>query len=350
MTTEQVRYALAGCGSVSQFHVQAIQSISQAELVAVFNRTPEKAQSVSERTGATWHADYADMLSRSDVDVVILCTASGMHAPMALEAIEAGKHVVVEKPLALTLEDAREVIRSAKEKGIILSVISQRRFEPAHQLLKKMIDHGEFGKILSGEIHVRFHRTPHYYASADWRGTPEMDGGALMNQAIHSIDLLCWLLGQVQSVSGVVHTRVHAIRAEDTAVGWVQFMDGAVGLIQGSTAMYPGFAPELHIYGERGAVRIVGSDIVTWMFEGNQPPKPDLATAVGTSGASDPQAIGAYYHEQQLRDITEAILDGRSPLITGEDGYRALQVVLGIYESVKTGRTVVFSPEPVTGY
>lgn len=348
MTTKQVRYALAGCGVVSRFHVQAIQSIPQAKLVAVFNRSPEKAQSVSERTGADWHTDYTDMLSRPDVDAVILCTASGMHASMALQAIGAGKHVVVEKPLALTLADAREVIRAAREKGVTLSVISQRRFEPAHQVLKTMVDRGDFGKILSGEIHVRFHRTPLYYASADWRGTPEMDGGVLMNQAIHSVDLLCWLLGSVQSVSGVVHTHVHAIRVEDTAVGWIQFASGAVGLVQGSTAMYPGFDPELHIYGERGAVRLVGTDIVTWAFEGDHPSQPAIHTATGTSGASDPQAISAYFHEQQLRDITESILNGKSPLITGEDGYRALQVVLGIYESAKTGQTVVFSPEPVT--
>jgi len=276
-------------------------------------------------------------VARDDVDVVAICTPSGLHAQHALDAIAAGKHVVIEKPLALDLGDGEQVIQAARDRGVLLSVISQRRFEPDLRYLQARIAAGEVGAAILGEANVRWWREDSYYRSATWRGTVGLDGGALMNQAIHVIDLLRWLLGPVDEVCGATATLAHAIEAEDTAVAAVRFSNGALGSIVATTAARPGVPAELILSFERGSVAFAGAGISRWDLP---VPPPPAAPAAEGGGESDPRAIGVVGHIAQWRDITEALGAGRRPFVSGEDALATLALVLAIYQSSRTQRAV----------
>jgi UDP-N-acetyl-2-amino-2-deoxyglucuronate dehydrogenase len=332
MTAPPVRVGIVGFGQIGRTHFDALKSCPDAQVVAISRRQPP-----SEDLGVAWHADYQELLHRPDVDLVAICTPSGDHAPQALAALEAGKGVIVEKPLALTLAEGDRVVRTARERGLFLSVISQRRTEPACRYLQEGIIAGRLGRPVLGEALVRWHRDQRYYDSAPWRGTRAMDGGVLMNQAIHAIDLLCWLFGPVTEVSGSTATLARRIEAEDTAVAALRFASGALGAITATTATSPGLPAELNLFWDRGLISLHDASVVRWEAPDLPPPPADKLPG---SGSANPAAIGSLGHLRQWQDIVAAYREGRDPLVTGEDALATVSTILAIEEAGRTGRAV----------
>jgi predicted dehydrogenase len=331
-------FGIIGCGAISDFHIRAIKDIPNARLAAVASRSATKAQQIGEREGCRWATDYGELLASPDVEIVCITTSSGSHYGIAKEALEAGKHVLVEKPIAMRAEEADHLVDLARRKRLTLSVVSQRRFEPQLMHVKRAIDAGKLGRLLLVEASTPFYRTQAYYDSAAWRGTREEDGGALMNQGIHQIDLLLWYGGPVRTVYGKIATFTHQIEAEDTGVAIVHFTSGALGTIMASTSTQPGFPPRIHLFGEKGTVKIEGNQVVFWNVpDAEEPPR---ETAGKGGGESDPLAFSHVYHKLQIEDFLRAVAEGADPIVTGIDGRRAVAVVNGIYESSLTGKEI----------
>ncbi|UVI28320.1 Gfo/Idh/MocA family protein [Paenibacillus spongiae] len=328
-------FGIIGCGTVADFHIQAIRDIEGARLACVSSRSEAKAKEVAHRENCAWTADYRDLIGRPDIDIVCVTTSSGSHAAIGLDVLKAGKHLVLEKPIAMNERDAAKLVQAARECGKQLSVISQRRFEAQHQAVKRVLDEGALGKLLLAEISLPFYRTQAYYDSADWRGTLAEDGGALMNQGIHSLDLLLWFAGEVRTVFGQLATQTHEMEAEDLGLAIVQFKSGAFGTIMASTSIQPGFAASIQLYGERGTIKLEGSSIVHWSVPGWKEPSAIHSASYG--GVTDPRSIVSDFHQSQLIDVISSIETGTQPLITGEDGLRAVQLVEMIYKSAAEG-------------
>ncbi len=330
-------FALIGCGTISDFHAEAIRGIEGARLVAVAEPIEARAKQFAEREKCDYVTDYRELLKRPDVQIVCVTTPSGSHAPIGLDVLRAGKNLVLEKPMAMNTRDAATVIRTAKEKKVTLAVISQRRFEPQHRAVKKLLEEGALGKPLLTEVYLPFYRSQEYYASAAWRGTIAQDGGALMNQGIHSIDLMLWFSGPVEKVIGKIATQAHKIEAEDLGLAIVTFRNGSFGTIMASTSIRPGFPAAIAFFGDKGTIKLEGSSIVHWTVPDRE--KPEFE-AVSYGGVADPKAISFVYHQMQLKDIIEACETGRAPYVGGEDGLRAVQLIESIYQSSATDRPV----------
>jgi predicted dehydrogenase len=329
-------FALIGCGTIADFHADAIRAIPSARIVAVAEQRQPQARQFADREKCDFVTDYRELLKRPDVQIVCVTTPSGSHAPIGMDVLRAGKHLVVEKPIAMTATDAAELIRTARDRKLTLSAISQRRFEPQHVAVKKAIDQGAIGKLLLAEVSLPFYRSQDYYDSAAWRGTIAQDGGALMNQGIHSVDLLLWFAGPAQSVVGQIATQTHRIEAEDIGLAIVRFKSGAFGTIMASTSIRPGFPAALSLYGERGTIKLEGTSITHWTVpDRDKPAEPPAPT--GGGGVADPRAISSTYHRIQLTNVIESIESGTPPLVRGEDGMRAVQLVESIYASSAVG-------------
>jgi predicted dehydrogenase len=287
------------------------------------------------------------MLAHPGLDVVCVCTPSGAHLEPAVSAAKAGKHVVVEKPLEITLERCDAIIAACDGANVRLCTIFPSRFSPANLALKAAIDAGRFGKLTLGDTYVKWWRTQEYYDSGGWRGTWDLDGGgALMNQAIHNVDLLAWLMGDVASVQAITATLVHErIEVEDTAVAAVRFRNGALGVIEAATSAYPGLLKRTEIHGEHGSARVEQDDVTLWSFADTHPEdlaiqaKIKAASGYG-AGASDPRGINHSGHREQLADFLRAIETGTAPLVDGREGRRSVEIIRAIYRSSQTGRAV----------
>lgn len=335
------KFGIIGCGSVADFHVEAIRQIERASLTYVSSRNGNRAKEIAELAGCAYTTDYRELIESPDVDIVCVTTSSGSHAKIGLDVLRAGKHLIVEKPIAMTTLEAEQLIRTAEEYGVTLSVISQRRFEPQHQTVKNVLEQGALGKLLLIEVSLPFYRSQEYYDSADWRGTLAEDGGALMNQGIHSLDLMLWFGGEIQSVSGTIATQTHRMEAEDLGLAIVQFKNGAFGTIMASTSIQPGFPAALNLYGERGTIKLEGSSIVHWTVPGVEEPERKPAASYG--GVSDPRSIVPDYHRNQMINVIQSIESGAQPTVTGEDGWRAVQLVESIYASASRGARIQVS-------
>ncbi len=265
----------------------------------------------------------------------------------ALDAARAGKHLIIEKPLEINLRRCDRIIRACAKKGVVLSTLFPSRFHAAPQRLKEAIDSGKFGSLTLGEAHVKWFRTQQYYDSGGWRGTWELDGGgALMNQAIHSVDLLTWLMGPVAEVCAKTALIGHQrIEVEDVAAAALRFENGALGTIVATTAAYPGWLKRIEIHGDQGSVQIEEEDIRLWQFAKMTPRDRRIArqyqrkTNTG-GGASDPAAIGHAGHVAQFRDVIRAIRNGTTPAIDGHEGRRSVEIIRAIYRSARSGRSV----------
>ncbi|QHT59412.1 Gfo/Idh/MocA family oxidoreductase [Paenibacillus lycopersici] len=340
------RFGIIGCGTIADFHIEAIRGLNGARLAAVSSRNGPKAQAVAEREGCAWTTDYKALLQRDDVDIVCVTTSSGSHYRIGCEALAAGKHVVIEKPVAMRAAEAAELCRLAADRGLTLSVVSQRRFEPIHREVKRILEEGRLGKLLLAEAEVPFFRTQDYYDSAPWRGTIAEDGGALMNQGIHAIDLLLWFAGEARALCGRTATQTHAMEAEDLGLAIVQFKNGALGTIMASTSIAPGFPAAIRLYGSEGTIKLEGSGIAHWTVPGyGTPPAFESSPAYG--GVSDPRSISHLYHQLQLQNVLEAVASGSKPLVSGEDGFRAVQLIEAVYESSAAGREIAILPQTI---
>jgi UDP-N-acetyl-2-amino-2-deoxyglucuronate dehydrogenase len=333
-----------------------IQSIEEAELIAVADENEQKGRSLAERANVVWYKDYKEMLQREDIDVVNILTPSGLHSEIAIEAARTGKHIICEKPIDTTLEKAREMVEQCRNANVKLSVISQHRFDPSTVQVKDAINDGKFGSMVLGQAAVNWYRSQEYYDSGEWRGTWKLDGGgALMNQSIHTIDLMQHLMGPVESVFAHTATLAHErIEVEDTAVATVKFKNGALGTIVGTTSAYPGLSARLELFGTTGTA-IIDNDILTHLYlketEANSSDHygsesvnlvENRNNQIG-SGAADPSSISGNAHREQIIDMIQAIKEDREPLVNGEESMKPLEIILAIYESAKTGKPITIS-------
>ncbi|WP_436663879.1 Gfo/Idh/MocA family protein [Alicyclobacillus acidoterrestris] len=351
---ETLGFGVIGCGVIGHKHAQEIEQLEGARLVAVADAIPLRAEELGGVHGVDWYEDFHQMLCRPDIDIVNVCTPSGMHADIAIEVAKAGKHVIVEKPIDITLAKADAMIQACRDAGVKLCVISQHRFDPSTVRVKQEIAAGSLGKLILGEAAVNWYRSQGYYDSGDWRGTWALDGGGvLMNQSIHTIDLLQYLMGPVESVHAHTATMAHErIEVEDVATAVVRFKNGALGTIVGTTAAYPGLSARIELFGTTGSA-VIDADRLTHLYLMEAPVQRmkhhvetvNLATAEANpneavaAAASDPATISDA-HRRQFRDMMEAIRENREPLVNGEEGRKGLEIILAIYQSAKTGKTV----------
>jgi UDP-N-acetyl-2-amino-2-deoxyglucuronate dehydrogenase len=363
----EIQFALIGPGKVAALHAAALARIEGARLVAVGGRDRRRTAAFAERFGARADAGLTQTIERGGVDAVVLCTPHPGHAELALQVAEAGLAVVVEKPLALDPADADRVIATCREKGVLLSVISQRRWYPAVRRVKRAIDEGRIGTPALATLEVLGWRGPEYYAMDAWRGTQAGEGGGvLVNQAVHLLDLLCWFMGEPVEVDGFTANVNHPeIDVEDTAVAVVRFASGALATLTASNGQRPGLWGRVHVHGRNGASVGVESDRGSSFVAGMSAPSParnDVWTIPGEAALAEhwPDEDAAamadadpttHFHELQLRDIVAALRERRAPAVTGEDGRRAVALFWAVYEAHRTSaRVVVPSPGAPSPY
>ena len=328
------KFGILGCGMIANIHAAAISGIENATLIGVADNKKEFAKNFAQKYNVKAYATYEELLADKELDVVCICTPSCFHAPNAIQALESGKHVVLEKPMAFTAEEADKVIQTSERTGKFLTVISQLRFSPDVIKLKNFIQDGAFGKITLCTLSMKYYRSQEYYASSPWKGTKKFDGGgALMNQGIHGIDLLQYIVGDVKEVQGQVRTLSHAIEVEDTAVATVEFECGALGVIQGSSCCYPGFERKIEIHGDKGYAILVENSIEKMMIDGEQVCVELTQSEVNT--ASDPTALECGPHRRQMINLLNAIEGKEQLLIDGNEGKKAVSVIEKIYNSSK---------------
>lgn len=346
-TTGRIGFGIVGCGVIAPFHAQAIQATAGARLVAVTDELPARAARLAAEYGVPAVTNLAELLDRPDIQAISICVPSGLHGAIGELAAAAGKHLLIEKPIEISLAAADRLIEACRRHRVKLAVISQQRFRPAVQQLRQAQADGRFGKLIFGGAYIPWYRTQGYYDSGAWRGTIALDGGGcLMNQGIHYIDLLQWVMGPVKSVVARMQTAAHQIEVEDLAVAMLQFSNGALGIIQGSTAFYPGLPERLEIAGEGGTAIISAGTTSIWEFKDEKGEaeaygsKLAATTAATSTGAADPTAIGGHLHAVQVADLVAAIQEDREPAITGEAARRPLELILAVYQSAREGRPV----------
>ena len=340
-------FGIIGCGMIAGFHARAIDDVEGAELVACCDTVPEAADKLAEKTGCKAYHDLEAMLADPGVEVVTVGTPSGAHTEPAVAAARAGKHLIVEKPLEITLARCDQIIEACQKAGVVLSTIFPSRFHDSSRQMKKAVDGGRFGCLTVGDAYVKWYRTQEYYDSGQWRGTWELDGGgALMNQAIHSVDLLTWLMGPVAEIRAQTGLLAHErIAVEDVAMATLKFANGALGVIEASTAIYPGYLKRIEIHGSTGSAVMEEEDLVKWDFAEKKPEDAEIEAKMservsGGGGAADPSAIGHHGHARQFADVLKAIQEGTEPLVDGPEGRRSVEIILAIYLAAETGQTV----------
>ena len=338
---------IVGAGMISNFHAKAIADAPAGHLVGCYDRNHERATEFAAQNGGRAFASMEEMLAAPETQAISICTPSGAHQEPAIEAAKAGKHVMIEKPLEVTVERCDQVIKACNEAGVKLAVTLQSRFHESAQLIKQAVDGGRFGKITMGDAYVKWYRTQEYYDSGAWRGTWALDGGgALMNQAIHSVDLLLWLMGDATHVHAMTDTMTHErIEVEDIAVATVKFASGALGVIEATTTAFPGALKRIEIAGSQGSAILEEEDITQWQFasetDEDESIRQRMAGKTETGGgAADPSAIGHHGHTEVFNDFLDSIVAGREPKINGLEGRRSVELICAIYESAKTGKTV----------
>lgn len=330
-------FGIVGVGAIAGTHARAISMVPGARLVAVTDSSPESARRFAQvQPGVEAEPSLDALLARDDIDIVSVCTPSGLHAAVGRKAAQAGKHLVIEKPIDVTLEAADQLIEAATSAAVRLTVISQHRFDSGVIELRELISRNQLGRLLLGHASTKWYRPQGYYDSARWRGTWELDGGSLMNQGIHYVDLLLACLGPVDEVTAISATQAHQIEAEDTALALLRFRNDALGTLVSSTCVYPGFAQRLELTGTGGTVVIEDGEIVSRGLRTEESGSQDNPPATGKEGASTP-VIGEAAHAAQLADFLAAIRDDRPPAVTARDGRDALEVVLAVYESSRQG-------------
>lgn len=334
MSSAPVRFGIVGCGIIAEVHAKCLAEIEEARLVAVYDRARDRADRFAETHGAEVCGSFGELLGREDIHAVCICTPSGLHAEETMEAARHGKHVLVEKPMAIKLEDVDRMIRACEENKVWLATVFPRRMSPQAQYARELIRSGKLGRLSLCSAYVKIYRDQAYYDSAGWRGTWELDGGgAMMNQGIHTVDLLQWLVGPVASVYGKARAVLRNIEVEDTVTAVLEYADGAAGVLEITTTAYQGQGQRLEIHGEKGTLAIEEDDIVKLAIEGEETALPEFA----------PFRVIPDGHWMQLRDFALAIRDNRPPIVQGSDGRHSLEIILGAYESSRQNKEMAVS-------
>lgn len=341
----EIGFGIVGAGLVADYHAQAIRETPGARLIGAADQKEDRARCFSEKHGVGyWTTRVGDLVARTDIDVVCITTPSGAHLEPALEAIRYGKHLVVEKPLEVTLDRVDTLLRAAEQAGVRVTAIFQNRFGPGAQAVKAALEQGRLGRLVLASAYVKWHRPSEYYRG-NWHGSLTLDGGgALMNQGIHAVDLLQWFVGMPAEVFGWTSRCVHTgIEVEDTASAVLRFAGGALGTIEASTAPFPGWARRLEICGEHGSVVLEDDQVTRWDFREPRPGD-EAVTRAGASerthsGASSAQ-ISYKGHLLQIQDMVAALRDDRTPAVDGRAGRNAVALIRAIYESAAAGMPI----------
>lgn len=358
-----LRFALVGCGAIAPTQAQALKELPDLlRLTHCSDTDPKRAADFAAKHGlhvATWD----ELLADPAIDAITLCTPSGLHGTLAAAALRAGKHVVVEKPMEISVAACDELLAAQRESGRKLAVISQHRFDPDSNTIRTLLDEGAFGRLVGAEIRVPWYRSQEYYDSGDWRGTWAMDGGGcLMNQGVHTVDLMLWFCGPVREVYARTATAAHErIEVEDIVCATLTFANGAIGTLFASTAAYPGFAVSLSLYGTEGSAVLSGDELQTLAIRGRETVSGSAGSAhalqVATGGtrsavhhaaatpiATDSATASGWKwgdaHRAQFTDFVAAVRDDRSPRVDGRSGRAAVALIHAVYESARTGRPV----------
>jgi predicted dehydrogenase len=330
------RIGIVGCGVIADIHAQAIDQIANGQLVAVYSRNRDNAHKIGKKYSVDFYTDWEKFINDTRIDIISICTPSGTHLDFGVKAAMAGKHVVVEKPIEVTVDRGQELIDSCTKSGISLAVIFQYRYLDSVKKMKEMIANGTIGDIFHADAHVKWFRSQEYYDSAAWRGTFALDGGGvLINQAIHTIDLLRYLVGEIDYIFGQIGTYTHQrIEGEDDAAAALRFKNGAMGTIVASTSMSPAKPRIIEIHGSNGTIILDGDDLI---IPRDIADESDARRKIKTVGADSPlQGFSPEPHRRQFEEIIDHINKGIQPPVSGEDSLRSLAVVRAIYESSKT--------------
>ena len=334
-----INCAIIGCGVISPTHALCLHELTEARLVAVCDSVEDKALKLAETYPAEVYTDYKAVLERPDIDLVCVCTPSGLHAEVGIAAALAGKHVIVEKPIDIGLESAQALVAACKKAGVKLSCILQHRFDPAVIDLKAALKEGLLGELHFGGAHTQWYRAAEYYAQDAWRNV--FGGGSLINQSVHYIDLLQYVMGPVAEVHAYAGNRSHpASGVDDIAAAVVKFRSGAMGVIESMTCAWPGFATRLEVFGEDGGVVLENDRVKEWKLRSGSQPSGSFQGGAVIAGSSSVD-IWHQAHKRQIQDVLEAVRDNRDPLVSGEDGLAALEIILAMYQSAHTRAPVL---------
>ena len=337
----KLKIGIIGCGVIANIHAEAIRESSNAELHSVFSRNEENTKRCGEKHNVKWFTDWDKFISDTDLDIVSICSPSGNHLDYGEKAAAAGKHVIVEKPIEVTLERANRLIEKCKSNNVKLAVIYQSRFIPDIIKVKESIDNNEIGNIFMGDAQIKWYRDQNYYDSGVWRGTFKLDGGGvLINQGIHTIDLLQWFMGDVDTITGHIGTFTHEnIEGEDSAVAVLKFKSGAIAVIEGSTSIQPAQPRKIELHGKNGSIEIIDNDVKI-TIAGNEE-ESSLENETKTTGGDSPLAgFSNEPHQKQFEAIVDAINSDLEPPVSGSDSLKSLAIVLAIYESSKSGSPI----------
>lgn len=336
---KRVSFGFVGCGSIAKKHYTAISRIPNAVVSAVCDVDSHRARSFSEERGIPYFREADEMCKNEHIDVLCVLTPSGDHGQTILKLIRLGKHFVVEKPLALNLNEVDEVLQACDKSGLKLFVVQQNRYNPPIQAVRDALDGGRFGKLVLGTVRVRWCRPQRYYDAARWRGTWAYDGGVLTNQASHHIDMLLWLMGEAETVMAKTATQLVDIEAEDTGVAIIRFRNGALGVIEATTATRPkDLEGSISILGEKGAVEVGGffmNELKTWKFD---PEKKRDGSIFDTHGKVPSEL--AWNHQKYLENVIQSFTEGTHALVDGLEGRKSIELINALYESAETGREV----------
>ena len=339
-------WGIVGCGMIAKFHARAINEMKGEKLIACYSRDSVKGAEFAGTFGGEAYCELSKMLSNPAVDIVTICTPSGAHLEPAIAAARAGKHVLVEKPLEVTVARCDKLIDVCEKEGVRLGTIFPSRYHRSAILLKKAIEANRFGVISLASAYVKWYRTQQYYDSGAWRGTWKLDGGgALMNQAIHSVDLLLWLMGDVRTLSAFTSLRAHErIEVEDVATAILEFESGSLGSIEATTAAYPGSLKRIDVCGSTGYATLEEEALIKWDFLKELKSDAKIREAMNENvtggGATDPAAIGHKAHQALFEDFKKAIKTGAPNLIDGHEGRRSVELITAIYRSAKSGKRI----------
>ncbi len=344
--TRSVKFGIIGTGIGANFCAQGLSIISKeniVKLIAVTSQREEHAKEFASKWNLKlWYTDYMEMLQKADIDAVIISVPHYLHYNIAMDVMKMNKHVLVDKPMAINLKEVDEMINEAKKRKVKLGVILQSRFDPTFRKVKEAVDAGKFGRLILGEAIVEWFRTQEYYDKSSWRGKWNMEGGgALINQAIHTIDLLLWTFGQPKKIWAQIDTFAHNIEVEDLAIAAIRFENGALGVIQGSTAIYPGLPARLEIHGTKGTAIIEGEMLKRWSIMGEE----ELVSEKIKNGLESwarPELVPTMNHALLIKDFAQAIIDDREPYVNGIEGRKSIEVIAAIYKSGKTNNVINF--------
>lgn len=343
-----VGFGIIGCGNIAPIHADSIAEVDGARLIAVADVVEENAREFGKKYDVEAYGDIPSLLERDDILAVSICVPSGLRAEVAEQCAASGKHILAEKPLEVTTEKIDRIIAAVDKAGVKLGCVFQNRFADGPAYVRQALDEGRFGKLVMGDAYIKWYRSQEYYDSGAWRGTWKLDGGGcLMNQGIHQIDLLTWFMGPVKRVQARTDLVAHTgIEVEDVAVALLEFENGAFGVIEGSTAIWPGHPARVEVHGTEGSVVLEDGELHHWQFRSESEMDETIHAFLGKdadlgSGASDPMAnLKNEGHRRQIEDFVGAIQDNREPSIDGREGRRAVALIEAIYRSAKEARAV----------